>query len=68
MVDPELILCLLPSIIALFLTFILIHRRHARLNLPPGLAGWPFIGETIAYLRPYSATTVGHFMEQHVSR
>lgn len=30
--------------------------------------GLPFIGETIGYLKPYSATTVGKFMEQHVSR
>ncbi|KAK4773708.1 hypothetical protein SAY87_028727 [Trapa incisa] len=69
MVDPELILCLLPSIIALFLLSVLVRRRHrTRLNLPPGLSGWPFLGETIAYLRPYCATTVGRFMEQHVVR
>ncbi|KAI3502899.1 hypothetical protein L1887_31285 [Cichorium endivia] len=30
--------------------------------------GWPFIGETIGYLKPYSATTIGAFMEQHISR
>ncbi|CAL5378050.1 unnamed protein product [Camellia sinensis] len=30
--------------------------------------GWPFIGETIGYLKPYSATTIGEFMEQHISR
>ncbi|KAM7250189.1 hypothetical protein ACFE04_022072 [Oxalis oulophora] len=30
--------------------------------------GWPFIGETIGYLKPYSATTIGDFMEQHISR
>ncbi|KAK4791555.1 hypothetical protein SAY86_031968 [Trapa natans] len=68
MVGRELILCALPSI-ALFLCSLLFHRRHrTRLNFPPGLSGWPFLGETIAYLRPYSATTVGRFMEQHVSR
>lgn len=68
MVDSELILCLLPSIIAVFLFSILLQRRHTRLNVPPGLSGWPLLGETIAYLKPYSATTVGHFMEQHVLR
>ncbi|CAK9152418.1 unnamed protein product [Ilex paraguariensis] len=30
--------------------------------------GWPFLGETIGYLKPYSATTIGEFMEQHISR
>ncbi|GFY94027.1 Cytochrome P450 superfamily protein [Actinidia rufa] len=30
--------------------------------------GWPFIGETIGYLKPYSATTIGEFMEQHIAR
>lgn len=30
--------------------------------------GWPFLGETIAYLKPYSATTVGEYMEQHIAR
>ncbi|KAK4490600.1 hypothetical protein RD792_001287 [Penstemon davidsonii] len=30
--------------------------------------GWPFLGETIAYLKPYAATTVGKYMEEHISR
>lgn len=30
--------------------------------------GWPFLGETIGYLKPYSATSVGEFMQQHISR
>ncbi|KAF3646718.1 Cytochrome 90B1 [Capsicum annuum] len=30
--------------------------------------GWPFLGETIGYLRPYSATTIGDFMQDHISR
>ncbi|XP_076930455.1 cholesterol 22-monohydroxylase CYP90B51-like [Bidens hawaiensis] len=38
-------------------------------NLPPGnMGGLPFLGETIGYLKPYSATTIGTFMEQHISR
>ncbi|XP_010091301.2 cytochrome P450 90B1, partial [Morus notabilis] len=71
MSDSEIIFCccLLPSILALFLFFILIRRKQKRMfNLPPGDMGWPFLGETIGYLKPYSATTIGQFMEQHISR
>ncbi|KAL6993593.1 hypothetical protein U1Q18_011706 [Sarracenia purpurea var. burkii] len=69
MSDLEFLLFLLPSILALFLIFnnvIKINRNTP--NLPPGNMGWPFIGETIGYLKPYSATTIGDFMEQHISK
>ncbi|CAN6307400.1 unnamed protein product [Urochloa humidicola] len=42
--------------------------KKKRPNLPPGALGWPFVGETFAYLRPHPATSVGRFMEQHVAR
>uniref|UniRef100_A0ACD5X0B0 Uncharacterized protein n=1 Tax=Avena sativa TaxID=4498 RepID=A0ACD5X0B0_AVESA len=42
--------------------------KKKRPNLPPGSVGWPFIGETFGYLRTHPATTVGHFMNQHVAR
>ncbi|KAL0343301.1 UNVERIFIED_CONTAM: cytochrome [Sesamum angustifolium] len=48
--------------------FNLCKRNRNSLNLPPGKMGWPFLGETIAYLKPYPATTIGKFMEQHISR
>ncbi|KAI4386752.1 hypothetical protein MLD38_004659 [Melastoma candidum] len=65
---------ILLCLIAFLLTSVLVRRcflratRSRKLNLPPGDMGWPFLGETIGYLRPYSATTVGDFMSQHVSR
>ncbi|KAK7307541.1 hypothetical protein VNO77_40708 [Canavalia gladiata] len=72
MSDSDQTLCSLSSILALLLIFIfiLIKRKQARprLNLPPGKMGWPFLGETISYLKPYSATTIGEFMEQHIAR
>lgn len=69
MSDLEFLLfqCLLLSTVLVI--FNLIKRKQNNgLNLPPGNLGWPFIGETIGYLKPYSATTIGVFMEQHVSR
>ncbi|XP_010503731.1 PREDICTED: cytochrome P450 90B1 [Camelina sativa] len=62
-------LLLLPSLLSLLLFLILLKRRsRTRFNLPPGQSGWPFLGETIGYLKPYSATTLGDFMQQHVSK
>ncbi|XP_058228633.1 cholesterol 22-monohydroxylase CYP90B51 [Rhododendron vialii] len=70
MSDLEFLLFILPSVIALVLIFnnVVKKSKQNTLNLPPGNMGWPFIGETIGYLRPYSATTIGEFMEQHISR
>ncbi|KAK7367410.1 hypothetical protein VNO80_09422 [Phaseolus coccineus] len=65
--SPSSILALFPIF---FIFFILIKRKQTKpsLNLPPGNMGWPFLGETIGYLKPYSATTIGEFMEQHIAR
>ncbi|KAA8531868.1 hypothetical protein F0562_006415 [Nyssa sinensis] len=68
MSDLEFLFFLLPPILSLLLVFNLIKRKQTTLSLPPGNMGWPFLGETIAYLKPYSATSVGEFMEQHISR
>ncbi|XP_059643311.1 cholesterol 22-monohydroxylase CYP90B51-like [Cornus florida] len=69
MSDLEFLLFLLLSIFSLLLIFNLINKKQNNtLNLPPGNMGWPFIGETIGYLKPYTATSIGEFMEQHISR
>ncbi|OVA04504.1 Cytochrome P450 [Macleaya cordata] len=68
MSELELLLLLSSTILALVLIYDLFKRKEKALKLPPGNMGWPFIGETISYLKPYSATTVGDFMEQHISR
>ncbi|XP_010547498.1 PREDICTED: cytochrome P450 90B1-like [Tarenaya hassleriana] len=66
--DTLMLLLLFPSVLSLALFLILLGRNRPRFNLPPGNSGWPFLGETIGYLKPYSATSLGHFMQDHISR
>ncbi|XP_042443464.1 cytochrome P450 90B2-like isoform X2 [Zingiber officinale] len=54
--------------LAVLLSVKLIKWKRKQLNLPPGRRGWPFVGETFGYLKPHPATSVGQFMEQHISR
>ncbi|XP_057820740.2 cholesterol 22-monohydroxylase CYP90B52 isoform X2 [Cryptomeria japonica] len=42
--------------------------RKTKMNLPPGNMGWPFLGQTVEYLKPHLATTPGRFMEENCSR
>ncbi|CAI9757841.1 unnamed protein product [Fraxinus pennsylvanica] len=67
MSDLEFILFLLGLALLIILNLYRRKRKYS-LNLPPGNMGWPFLGETIAYLKPYTATTIGKFMEEHISR
>ncbi|XP_077216705.1 cholesterol 22-monohydroxylase CYP90B52-like [Tasmannia lanceolata] len=57
-----------PTILAMFLIWNSSKKQRKPLKIPPGNIGWPFIGETIAYLKPHLATSMGEFMEQHISR
>ncbi|XP_027347951.1 cytochrome P450 90B1-like [Abrus precatorius] len=68
MSDSHLTFCFLSCILALIVIFIFIRRRKPRFNLPPGEMGWPLLGETIGYLKPYPAITIGEFMEKHIAR
>ncbi|KAI4993496.1 cytochrome P450 90B2 [Hordeum vulgare subsp. vulgare] len=75
------LLFFLPFILLALLTFYTssvakchgLHRwsgrtKKKRPNLPPGAAGWPFVGETFGYLRAHPATSIGQFMNQHIAR
>ncbi|XP_043709535.1 cytochrome P450 90B1-like [Telopea speciosissima] len=65
----ELLLLLPTAIVALIISWNFIRTKRRRThNLPPGNMGWPFLGETIGYLKSHSATSTGKFMEQHISR
>ncbi|KAJ4963621.1 hypothetical protein NE237_023560 [Protea cynaroides] len=68
MSETELFLLILTAILALIISWNLIKPTRRTFNLPPGNTGWPFLGETIGYLKPHSATSIGEFMEQHISR
>ncbi|XP_031493957.1 cytochrome P450 90B1 isoform X1 [Nymphaea colorata] len=64
---------LLPWVLAVALAILILglldkRRGGKSRRLPPGSNGWPFLGETIAYLKPHVATSMGDFMEQHISR
>lgn len=65
----ELVFLLLPTLVSYFLYPILIKKWKGRnLNLPPGSNGWLFFGETFAYLKSHPATSIGQYMDLHMSK
>ncbi|CAN6482067.1 unnamed protein product [Victoria cruziana] len=55
--------------LAVFILGLLDDRRGNKARrLPPGANGWPFIGETMACLKPHLSTSMGGFMEDRISR
>ncbi|GKC34466.1 beta-amyrin 28-oxidase-like protein [Tanacetum coccineum] len=52
------------------LCFFLVHRHNSTTtkNLPPGSFGWPFIGETLAFIRSRRGGTPERFTKERIEK
>ncbi|KAK9119903.1 hypothetical protein Scep_017996 [Stephania cephalantha] len=68
----DLVLALLSGVllalILLLLNFVPARRKYSN-NIPYGSMGyWPFLGETLSFLKPHQSNSIGSFLESHCSR
>ncbi|PKU77832.1 cytochrome P450 90B1-like [Dendrobium catenatum] len=66
---PLITLIITLLIMIIFRRRITSHQENKYRNLPPGhLGGWPFIGDTIPFMRPHSSASLGEFVDQQIAR
>ncbi|OAY75208.1 Cytochrome P450 90B1, partial [Ananas comosus] len=44
------------------------YRKKRNPKFPPGAMGWPLVGSTFSFFKPHPPSSLGDFMEQHLSR
>ncbi|OAY63761.1 Cytochrome P450 90B1 [Ananas comosus] len=44
------------------------YRKKRNPKFPRGPMGWPLVGSTFSFFKPHHSSSIGHFMEQNLSR
>ncbi|KAK3037013.1 hypothetical protein RJ639_031587, partial [Escallonia herrerae] len=68
--SPSILIASLSSLLFLLIVFRLLIRNRTKkpLNLPPGSFGWPFLGESLAFLRANWDGAPERFLKERVAK